>query len=165
MIRHSAIVLAALVCATPALGADANAGKTTFHQQCALCHSAQPGDNGGAQGPNLNGVFGRHSASDAQFGLLARVFNLQVPLKSAPASIVHRDLRNVMAQRRLLYYASFRPRKSERSGQFRGPCCYSLAMRLKTKVASYIRHPVRAVFHMKSYRPKPCNFSRSASLD
>jgi glucose/arabinose dehydrogenase/cytochrome c2 len=70
MIRHSAIVLAALVCATPALGADANAnaGKTTFHQQCALCHSAQPGDNGGAQGPNLNGVFGRHSASDAQFG-------------------------------------------------------------------------------------------------
>ncbi|HEX4676923.1 MAG TPA: PQQ-dependent sugar dehydrogenase [Steroidobacteraceae bacterium] len=68
MIRHSAIVLAALVCATPALGADANAGKTTFHQQCALCHSAQPGDNGGAQGPNLNGVFGRHSGSDAQFG-------------------------------------------------------------------------------------------------
>jgi hypothetical protein len=68
MIRHSAIVLAALVCATPALGADANAGKSYFHQQCALCHSAQPGDNGGAQGPNLNGVFGRHSATDAQFG-------------------------------------------------------------------------------------------------
>jgi glucose/arabinose dehydrogenase/cytochrome c2 len=68
MIRHSAIVLAALVCATPALGADANAGKNTFHQQCALCHSAQPGDNGGAQGPNLNGVIGRHAASDPQFG-------------------------------------------------------------------------------------------------
>jgi glucose/arabinose dehydrogenase/cytochrome c2 len=68
MIRPSAIVLAALVCATPALGADANAGKNYFHQQCALCHSAQPGDNGGAQGPNLNGVIGRHSASDPQFG-------------------------------------------------------------------------------------------------
>ena len=68
MIRHSAVVLAALVCATPALGADANAGKNTFHQQCALCHSAQPGDNGGAQGPNLNGVLGRHAASDPQFG-------------------------------------------------------------------------------------------------
>jgi glucose/arabinose dehydrogenase len=69
MIRHSsAIVLTALVCATPALGADANAGKNTFHQQCALCHSAEPGDNGGAQGPNLNGVFGRHAASDTQFG-------------------------------------------------------------------------------------------------
>jgi glucose/arabinose dehydrogenase len=70
MIRYSArgIALAALVCATPALGADANAGKNTFHQQCALCHSAEPGDNGGAQGPNLNGVFGRHAASDPQFG-------------------------------------------------------------------------------------------------
>src|ERR1700760_4777132 len=68
MIRHSAILLAALVCATPALGADANAGKSTFHQQCALCHSAEPGDNGGAQGPNLNGVFGRPAATDPQFG-------------------------------------------------------------------------------------------------
>src|ERR1700743_2099253 len=68
MIRHSAIVLAALVCARSAFGADANAGKNYFHQQCALCHSAQPGDNGGAQGPNLNGVAGRHAASDPQFG-------------------------------------------------------------------------------------------------
>jgi glucose/arabinose dehydrogenase/cytochrome c2 len=68
MIRHSAIVMAALVCATPAFGADANAGKIYFHQQCALCHSAQPGDNGGAQGPNLDGVVGRHAASDPQFG-------------------------------------------------------------------------------------------------
>ena len=68
MIRHSAIVLAALVCATPASGADANAGKSYFHQQCALCHSAQRGDNGGAQGPNLDGVIGRHSAADPQFG-------------------------------------------------------------------------------------------------
>jgi glucose/arabinose dehydrogenase/cytochrome c2 len=68
MIRHSAVVLAALVCATPALGADANAGKSYFHQQCALCHSAQSGDGGGAQGPNLDGVVGRHAASDPQFG-------------------------------------------------------------------------------------------------
>src|SRR5581483_3816850 len=68
MMRFSAIVLVALVCATPALGADANAGKNTFRQQCALCHSAEPGDNGGAQGPNLNGVFGRSAASDQHFG-------------------------------------------------------------------------------------------------
>jgi glucose/arabinose dehydrogenase/cytochrome c2 len=67
MIRHSAIVLAALVCATPALGADPNAGKNTFRAQCALCHSAQPGDNGGAQGPNLDGVFGRKAASSPTF--------------------------------------------------------------------------------------------------
>jgi len=68
MIRQSALALAVLLCATPALGANANAGKKTFRQQCALCHSAQPGDNGGAQGPNLNGVFGRQAASDPQFG-------------------------------------------------------------------------------------------------
>src|ERR1700722_8074836 len=68
MMRYPALVLAVLVVgATPALGADAIAGKTYFHQQCALCHSAQPGDNGGAQGPNLNGVFERRAASDAQF--------------------------------------------------------------------------------------------------
>jgi glucose/arabinose dehydrogenase/cytochrome c2 len=51
----------------PAWGADANAGKTLFRAQCALCHSAQPGDNGGAQGPNLNGVFGRPAASNSAF--------------------------------------------------------------------------------------------------
>jgi hypothetical protein len=56
-------VLALAACAVPALGADANAGKTFFRAQCALCHSAEPNDNGGAQGPNLDGVFGRHSAS------------------------------------------------------------------------------------------------------
>lgn len=68
MMRYPALVLAALVGTTPAWGADATAGKNYFHQQCALCHSAQPGDNGGAQGPDLNGVFERHAASDPQFG-------------------------------------------------------------------------------------------------
>ena len=68
MMRYSALVLATLVGATPALGANASAGKAYFHQQCALCHSAQAGDNGGAQGPNLNGVFERHAAGDPQFG-------------------------------------------------------------------------------------------------
>ena len=72
MMRLPALVLAAqlavLLGTTPALGANATAGRNYFHQQCALCHSAQPGDNGGAQGPNLNGVFGRHAAGDPQFG-------------------------------------------------------------------------------------------------
>jgi glucose/arabinose dehydrogenase/cytochrome c2 len=67
----TAVLLAALVCAAPVFGADANAGKAVFRAQCALCHSAEPGDNGGAQGPNLNGVFGRHSASNPQFGYTA----------------------------------------------------------------------------------------------
>lgn len=67
----TAALLAGLVCAAPVFGADANAGKAVFRAQCALCHSAEPGDNGGAQGPNLNGVFGRHSAGNADFGYTA----------------------------------------------------------------------------------------------
>jgi glucose/arabinose dehydrogenase/cytochrome c2 len=68
----TAALLAGLVCAAPvfAAGTDPNAGQAVFRGQCALCHSAEPGDNGGAQGPNLNGVFGRHSAS-TNFGYTA----------------------------------------------------------------------------------------------
>jgi glucose/arabinose dehydrogenase/cytochrome c2 len=58
---------ASLVSTAPAVAADANAGKTVFRAQCALCHSAEPNDNGGAQGPSLNGVLGRHAASASGF--------------------------------------------------------------------------------------------------
>ncbi len=48
------------VVAGPSLGAEsagnANSGRTFFRAQCALCHSAEVGDNGGAQGPNLAGI-------------------------------------------------------------------------------------------------------------
>src|ERR1700679_4317727 len=56
-----------LAAAPPAFGADAIAGKALFRQQCSLCHSAEPGDNGGAQGPSLIGLYGRHSAAAAGF--------------------------------------------------------------------------------------------------
>ena len=65
------IAIAAILAAAaagPVLAADANAGKTVFRTQCALCHSAEPNDNGGAQGPSLHGVFGRKAAEDPQFG-------------------------------------------------------------------------------------------------
>ena len=65
--RCTLILLASLAATAPALAADANAGKAFFRQQCALCHSAEPNDNGGAQGPSLNGVFGRHAASSTAF--------------------------------------------------------------------------------------------------
>jgi glucose/arabinose dehydrogenase/cytochrome c2 len=58
-----AIVALLGVAALPAFGADANAGKTFFTAQCALCHSAAPDDNGGAQGPNLQGILGRKAAT------------------------------------------------------------------------------------------------------
>ncbi|MET0281936.1 MAG: PQQ-dependent sugar dehydrogenase [Steroidobacteraceae bacterium] len=54
--------------AAPSWGADANAGRAYFRAQCALCHSAEPNDNGGAQGPNLQGVLGRRAAEGTGFG-------------------------------------------------------------------------------------------------
>ena len=56
-----------LLGASPALSADAAVGKRVFREQCALCHSAQSGDNGGAQGPSLAGVYGRRAGSAAHF--------------------------------------------------------------------------------------------------
>lgn len=53
--------------ALAAPGADAGAGKTLFQQRCTVCHTAEPGDNGGAQGPSLIGIFGRKAASAPQF--------------------------------------------------------------------------------------------------
>jgi glucose/arabinose dehydrogenase/mono/diheme cytochrome c family protein len=50
-----------------ARAADAVAGKHYFRQQCALCHSAEADDMGGAQGPGLGSVFGRPAASNPAF--------------------------------------------------------------------------------------------------
>jgi len=66
--RRALTVLVLAACATPALGADANAGKMFFRGQCALCHSAEPNDNGGAQGPSLHGILGRAAAASDSFG-------------------------------------------------------------------------------------------------
>ncbi|HWG75785.1 MAG TPA: PQQ-dependent sugar dehydrogenase [Steroidobacteraceae bacterium] len=61
------VVLAAAAAGNANSPVSANSGHSAFQQQCALCHTAQPGDNGGAQGPNLFGVFGRRAASDPKF--------------------------------------------------------------------------------------------------
>jgi hypothetical protein len=53
--------------AAPALAADANAGKSVFRERCSVCHTAESGDNGGAQGPSLIGILGRRAASAPQF--------------------------------------------------------------------------------------------------
>jgi glucose/arabinose dehydrogenase len=63
----SLLAIGSSVVCGPAQGADVTAGKTFFRQQCSLCHSAEPGDNGGAQGPSLIGVFGRKAASVTSF--------------------------------------------------------------------------------------------------
>jgi glucose/arabinose dehydrogenase len=51
--------------ASTVFAADPQAGRALFRSQCTVCHTAEPGDEGGAQGPDLNGVFGRKAASTA----------------------------------------------------------------------------------------------------
>jgi glucose/arabinose dehydrogenase/cytochrome c2 len=60
-----------VVAGAPALGADANTGKLLFRERCSVCHTAESGDNGGAQGPSLIGLMGRAAASSAQFSYTA----------------------------------------------------------------------------------------------
>jgi glucose/arabinose dehydrogenase/cytochrome c2 len=62
------LILSAPILSTPVVAADAAAGRTLFQQQCSVCHTAEPNDNGGAQGPSLIGVYGRHAAGDSSFG-------------------------------------------------------------------------------------------------
>lgn len=72
--QHSialALGAASVFLSAPTLAADAAAGKEAFHQQCALCHTAEPGDSGGAQGPSLQGIFGRRAAGDPAFSYSA----------------------------------------------------------------------------------------------
>ena len=44
---------------------DAAAGKTAFENQCASCHSTEPGVN--MTGPSLAGIFGRKAGSFPSF--------------------------------------------------------------------------------------------------
>ena len=67
MLKIIISVVTAMAIATPALGQDANAGRTAFQAQCALCHSAAPDDNGGAQGPSLIGILDSDAASNSEF--------------------------------------------------------------------------------------------------
>jgi glucose/arabinose dehydrogenase/cytochrome c2 len=71
LIAPGVIAAAVLGASAPAFGADAAAGKTLFRQQCAICHTAESGDSGGAQGPSLIGVLGRRSASAPGFAYTA----------------------------------------------------------------------------------------------
>jgi hypothetical protein len=63
--------LATLLAAAGAWAADSGAGRLVFRDRCALCHSAEPGDNGGGQGPSLAHVFGHLAASSPAFSYTA----------------------------------------------------------------------------------------------
>ena len=60
-----------LLATGPALGADAGTGKSLFRERCSVCHTAENGDNGGAQGPSLIGLMGRAAAGAPQFSYTA----------------------------------------------------------------------------------------------
>lgn len=70
-LRGAVLGLAALAAAPPAVAANAAAGKLLFEHRCLICHSAQAGDGGGAQGPSLAGVYGRRAGALADFGYTA----------------------------------------------------------------------------------------------
>ena len=57
--RKTAIILAGVLIAGAAQAASVQAGKEYFTNTCKVCHSAEPTDDGGAQGPVLYGLIGR----------------------------------------------------------------------------------------------------------
>jgi len=77
MTARTLFALAALLLVVPApsFGADAAAGRGYFRAQCALCHSVEADDNGGAQGPNLQGVLGRKAGSSDDYAYTAALKN------------------------------------------------------------------------------------------
>src|SRR5690606_23663388 len=96
MKSRSLLALAALLgmAALPAMGAQpggpgaaapnpAMQGRTFFRAQCLLCHSAEPGDNGGAQGPGLAGLMGRKAATGSGFGYTAALKNSDITWDAA----------------------------------------------------------------------------------
>jgi hypothetical protein len=74
---------AACLFAAPASAADASAGKALFAQRCSVCHTAEPGDNGGAQGPSLIGLMGRPAASEAHFSYTDALRNSKLTWNAA----------------------------------------------------------------------------------
>jgi len=62
-----ALTLTSVLVASAAHGADSARGKAVFKNRCLLCHTAEPADEGGGQGPSLIGVVGRQAASTTGF--------------------------------------------------------------------------------------------------
>jgi glucose/arabinose dehydrogenase len=63
--------------------ADVDVGRNLFRQQCALCHTAEAGDAGGAQGPDLSRVFERPAGSAADFAYTDALLNAKLTWDAA----------------------------------------------------------------------------------
>lgn len=76
---YIALTMLGSVCAPRhAAALDPEAGKVVFQQQCSACHTAEPNDNGGAQGPSLRGVVGRKAGSDPSFSYTQALRDAQI---------------------------------------------------------------------------------------
>jgi glucose/arabinose dehydrogenase len=64
---YTGLLLAMAGLGARSFGADVAAGRAAFRQTCVVCHTAEAGDGGGAQGPSLYGVFGRAAAANSKF--------------------------------------------------------------------------------------------------
>lgn len=75
-------LIAIMALAAGALGlssahaADVAQGKAVFQAQCAMCHSAEPGQNG--IGPTLAGVYGQKAASTPGFQFSSAMKNAKI---------------------------------------------------------------------------------------
>lgn len=78
MMRSMAMLLALSAMLPTAFAADPEAGRLVFRQQCALCHTAEAGDNGGAQGPDLRTIFESPAASNPQFSYTEALRNARI---------------------------------------------------------------------------------------
>ncbi len=105
-----ALIASPLVFAASAFAADVAAGKTYFRQTCMVCHSAEPTDDGGAQGPTLYGLIGRPAGKgDKKFGYTKAIkaspivwdaAALEKFLTNPPALIQGTAMVEVVAQKR-----------------------------------------------------------------
>lgn len=130
-----AVSSAAFAGEAPPAPAPANAGKAAFRQQCALCHSAEVNDGGGAQGPVLHNVFGRAAASGPDFtytpalknskltwdaGTLDRFLTAPVTVVPGSAMVVPvpeaTDRRNIIAYFEALKDGSFKEAAPRQGG-------------------------------------------------
>src|SRR5258708_12356003 len=73
-----------LLATAPALGADAGAGKSLFRERCSVCHTAESGDDGGAQGPSLIRIMGRAAGTAPQFSYTPALHDPKLTCDAAP---------------------------------------------------------------------------------
>ena len=95
---------------------DPAKGKILFNQQCSLCHSAAPGQEGAA--PSLHGVVGRKAAGDASFPAYTKALKasgqtwtvaaldtfLSGPAKLVPGTAMPITLANPQDRRNVIAY-------------------------------------------------------------